>query len=84
MSLERILGVLLLKLLIKVLLKLLMGMLLELLLEITLVRLVLMGLLGRLKQPFGSIEKISITTSLSWPSNLSLSLPATMGRVVVP
>ena len=45
MSLERILGVLLLKLLIKVLLKLLMGMLLELLLEITLVRLVLMGLL---------------------------------------
>ena len=82
---------LLLKLLIKVLVKLLMGMfmellgmLLELLLEITLVRLVLMGLLGRLKQPFGSIEKISITTSLSWPSNLSLSLPATMGRVVVP
>ena len=45
MSLERILGVLLLKLLIKVLLKLLMGMLLELLLEITLVRLVLMGML---------------------------------------
>jgi len=74
------------------LVKLLMGMFMELLLEMLrqmrlgtmFIQLVLMGLLGRLKQPFGSIEKISITTSLSWPSNLSLSLPATMGRVVVP